>query len=72
MTDTLSNLWHTITRERAVLAGLALAILEAVQRGEITKATAVPVLAGFVLRFFVSPYYYGDHYDVPGPDGIAH
>lgn len=52
----LALLWRTITRERAVLAGFAVAVLEAVQAGEITKATAVPVIAGIVLRFFVSPY----------------
>lgn len=57
MTDTLSNLWRAITRERAVLTGLALAILEAYQAGQITKATAVPVIAGIFLRFFVTPYY---------------
>lgn len=44
-----------IGRERAVLAGLALAILQAVANGEITRETAVPVIAGIVLRFFVSP-----------------
>lgn len=63
MTDTLTalaRLWRAITRERAVLTGLALAILEAVERGEITKATAVPVIAGIVLRFFVTPYDRGD------------
>ena len=52
----LARLWHAITRERAVLTGLALAVLEAYQAGQITKATAVPVIAGIVLRFFVTPY----------------
>lgn len=51
----LVRLWRAITRERAVLTGIALAILEAVSRGEVTKATAVPVIAGIVLRFFVTP-----------------
>lgn len=54
--NALALLWHAITRERAVLTGLALAILEAVQAGQITKATAIPVIAGIVLRFFVTPY----------------
>ena len=53
--DALARLVHTIAREQAVLMGLALAVLEAAQRGEITKATAVPVIAGIVLRFFVTP-----------------
>jgi len=45
-----------VTRERAVLAGVAIAVLQAVAAGELTKATAVPVLAGIALRFFVTPY----------------
>lgn len=73
--DALARLVHTIARERAVLMGLALAVLEAAQRGEITKATAVPVIAGIVLRFFVSPYdrpalrgpELGDHADHADP-----
>ena len=69
--DALARLFHTIARERAVLMGLALAVLEAAQRGEITKATAVPVIAGIVLRFFVTPYHRGDDLDVPGPGGVA-
>lgn len=63
--DALARLWHHITRERAVLAGLAIAVLDAVQAGEITKATAVPVIAGIVLRFFVAPY---DRPAVRAPD----
>lgn len=47
---------HLVTRERAVLAGVAIAVLQAVAAGEFTRATAVPVLAGIVLRFFVTPY----------------
>lgn len=54
--NALARLWHAIARERAVLTGLALAVLEAYQAGQITKATAVPVIAGIVLRFFVTPY----------------
>lgn len=54
--DALARLFHAIARERAVLTGIALAVLEAYQAGEITKATAVPVIAGIVLRFFVTPY----------------
>lgn len=69
--DALARLFHAISRERAVLAGVALAVLEAAQRGEITKATAVPVIAGIVLRFFVTPYHRGDELDVPGPGGVA-
>lgn len=69
----LARLWRAITRERAVLTGLALAVLEAYQAGQITKATAVPVIAGIVLRFFVSPYDRarrpdrGDHADHANP-----
>lgn len=76
--DALARLVHTISRERAVLAGLALAVLEAYQAGGITKATAVPVIAGIVLRFFVSPYdrpalrgpEFGDHADHSNPDAF--
>lgn len=60
-----------IGRERAVLAGLALAILQAAAAGELTAETAVPVLAGIALRFFVTPYHRGDTLDVPGPGGVA-
>lgn len=63
--NALARLFHVIARERAVLAGLGLAILEAVQSGQITKATAVPVIAGIVLRFFVTPY---DRPAVRAPD----
>ena len=74
----LAHLWHAITRERAVLTGLALAVLEAYQAGQITKATAVPVIAGIVLRFFVTPYdrpalrgpELGDHADHSNPDAL--
>lgn len=76
--DALARLWHAVTRERAVLMGLALAVLEAAQRGEITKATAVPVIAGIVLRFFVTPYdrpalrgpEFADHADHADPDAF--
>ena len=76
--DALARLFHAISRERAVLAGVALAVLEAAQRGEITKATAVPVIAGIVLRFFVSPYDRpalrgpepGDHADHADPEAF--
>lgn len=63
--NALARLWHAIARERAVLTGLALAVLEAYQAGEITEATAVPVIAGIVLRFFVTPY---DRPAVRAPD----
>ena len=46
--DVLARVWQAITRERAVITGLVLAVLEAVERGEITKATAVPVIAGIL------------------------
>lgn len=69
--DALGRLFHAVARERAVIFGLALAVLEAVQRGEVTKATAVPVIAGIVLRFLVSPYNRGDQLDVPGAGGVA-
>lgn len=69
--DAVARLVHAISRERAVLAGVALAVLEAYQAGEITGATAVPVIAGIVLRFFVTPYDRGDRFDVPGPGGVA-
>ena len=76
--DALLRLWRAVTRERAVLMGVALAVLEAAQRGEITKATAVPVIAGIVLRFFVSPYdrpalrgpELGDHADHADPEAF--
>ena len=67
----LARLWNAITRERAVITGLRLAVLEAMSRGEITKATAVPVIAGIVLRFFVTPYHRDDTFDVPGAGGVA-
>lgn len=67
----LARLWRAVTRERAVLMGLALAVLEAYQAGQITQATAVPVIAGIVLRFFVTPYHPGDALDVPGEGGVA-
>lgn len=65
-----------LARERAVLAGVAVAVLQAVAAGELTKATAVPVLGGIVLRFFVTPYDrpaarrldLGDHGDHGEPD----
>lgn len=44
-----------ITRERAIIFGLALAVLQAAANGEITRETAVPVIAGIALRFFVTP-----------------
>lgn len=74
----LARLWNAITRERAVITGIALAVLEAISRGEITKATAVPVIAGIVLRFFVSPYdrpalrgpEVGDHADHADPEAF--
>lgn len=71
MRNALARLWRAVTRERAVICGLALAVLEAVSRGEITKATAVPVLAGIVLRFFVTPYDRRDQLDAPGEGGVA-
>lgn len=43
-------------RERAIIFGVAAAVGEAWLNGEVTKATAVPVIAGIVLRFLVSPY----------------
>lgn len=51
MTDLLAR----IGRERAVIAGIIVAVLEAAAAGEITKATAIPVIAGIILRFVVSP-----------------
>lgn len=33
---------------------------------------AVGVIAAVVAQRFTTPYRPGDHYDVPGPDGIAH
>lgn len=76
--DALARIWKAITRERAVIAGVVLAVLEAVSRGEITKSTAVPVIAGIVLRFFVTPYdrpalrgpEAGDHADHSNPDAF--
>jgi len=78
MRNLVARLWRAITRERAVITGIALAVLEAVSRGEITKATAVPVIAGIVLRFFVTPYdrpalrgpELGDHADHADPEAF--
>lgn len=78
MKNAVARAWRAITRERAVITGIALAVLEAISRGEITKATAVPVIAGIVLRFFVSPYdrpalrgpEVGDHADHGDPEAF--
>lgn len=78
MRNALARLWRAVTRERALIAGITLAVLEAAQRGEITKATAVPVIAGIVLRFFVTPYdrpalrgpELADHADHAGPESF--
>lgn len=45
-----------LPRERAIIAGIAAAVGQAWLAGELTKATAVPVVVGIVLRFYVSPY----------------
>lgn len=67
----MPDLLHAIGRERAVIAGFLIAVLEAVVAGEITKATAVPVIGGIALRFFVTPSYRHDDRDVDDPRGIA-
>lgn len=67
-----------LTRERAVLAGVAVAVLQAAAAGELTSETAVPVIAGIALRFFVSPYdrpasrrpSRGDHADHAHPEAF--
>lgn len=74
----VATLGRRIARERAVLTGVAVAVLESVQAGEITKQTAVPVIAGIVLRFFVTPYdrpaarrpSRGDHADHAHPEAF--
>jgi len=33
---------------------------------------AVGIVAAIAAQRFTTPYRPGDHYDVPGPDGIAH
>ena len=33
---------------------------------------AVGIVAAIAAQRFTTPYRAGDHYDVPGPDGIAH
>ena len=71
MKNAVARAGRAITRERAVITGIALAVLEAISRGEITKATAVPVIAGIILRFFVTPYHRDDTFDVPGAGGVA-
>lgn len=58
-----------ILRERAVIAGIAIAALQAAANGEITRETAVPVLAGIILRFFVTPY---DRAAIRRPDRADH
>lgn len=71
-------LTHRIGRERAVLAGVAVAVLQATATGELTEATALPVLAGIALRSFVSPYdrpaarrpSRGDHADHAHPEAF--
>lgn len=52
----MNDLLKKLGRERAVICGILIAVLQAVSAGTITKETAVPVLAGIVLRFLVSPY----------------
>lgn len=69
--DLIEAAGRAILRERVVLMGLALAILEAVNRGEVTKATAVPVIAGIIVRFFTTPYSYKSPLP-PGDDGRPH
>lgn len=45
-----------LPRERAVIAGIVAAAGQAWLDGELTKATAVPVLVGIALRFVVTPW----------------
>lgn len=52
----MTTILDRITRERAVIFGVALAILEALANNEITPQTAVPIIAGIILRFLVTPY----------------
>ena len=51
------NLFALVKRERAVIAGFLASVLTVISTGELTKATAIPVLSGLVLRFFVTPYH---------------
>ena len=61
----VKDIWKSVIRERAVIAGFLAAALQAVAVGELTKATAIPVLSGLILRFFVEPYKgEGDEADV--------
>lgn len=53
----MNALLQRILNERAVICGALIALLQAVAAGQVTKETAVPVVAGIVLRFFVSPYH---------------
>jgi hypothetical protein len=69
--DLIEACGRAVLRERVVLMGLGLAILEAVNRGEITKATAVPVIAGIIVRFFTTPFSYKSPLP-PGDDGKPH
>lgn len=52
----MDDLVKKLGRERAVICGIAVAVLQAISAGTITRETAVPVIAGIVLRFLVSPW----------------
>ena len=52
----MRDVLRAVGRERAVICGILIAVLQAVSAGTITRETAVPVIAGIVLRFLVSPY----------------
>lgn len=52
----LGRLAKKLPRERAVIAGFVAAAGTSWLNGELTKATAVPVLVGIALRFVVTPW----------------
>lgn len=51
----LSRLAHAVARERAVIIGTAITLLTAIENGTFTWESAAPLVAGVVIRFFVTP-----------------
>jgi hypothetical protein len=70
---TAATIAATIT---AAIVGLlaAFTTLGADQLAAIGAAVsaAVGIIAAIAAQRFTTPYRAGDHYDTPGPDGIAH
>ena len=51
----ISRFVHAVARERAVLIGSAITLLTAIENGTFTWESAAPLVAGVVIRFFVTP-----------------